>query len=134
MRPLCYIFTLATAVLPSQIAHAEALVTRARAIVLAALSASLGGVAAAGCKIADSRTSLVGVISSGAVLGVALILDALRPTARDPVAVAVEQLGQQLRTEMEALHDRVDAIEVKLVGRPSGEGSAADRTGNHRAL
>lgn len=125
MRPLCYICALASAHLPI----AEELVTRARALALAALSSGLGAVAVGGCRLMDSRSALLGTVGSAVVLGVVVLHDVLRPPV-DPVLAAVEAL----RREVEAQNERVDILEARLAGIAPRSSAHPDKTGSGRAL
>lgn len=90
---------------------------RFRAAFLGALSFTLGGAAALGNRLLDEPHWLAGAVGSGLVLGVALVVDAVR------MGRAVEALGTTLKTEVEALHDRLDGIETRLSTRTTNAGS-----------
>lgn len=118
MRASCYYF--AFALTPF---HAlEALVTKLRVLVISVMSAGMGGVAAAGCRLLDSRSSVAAIVGGGAVLSVALVLDAVR-FARNASALIADM--QAVRKDVESLHVRLDGIETRMP-----RSSSATRTGS----
>jgi len=135
MPRLCYAVALASEPPPT----IDGLVTRLRAAALSALSASLGAVAYGGCRLLDHPSSVAAVAGGSLILGVALVVDALRVVrgAAQPMQ-DVRADVQRLRTHVEELHARLDVIEAALISvRVSVESghrrSVADATGKHPA-
>jgi hypothetical protein len=131
---VCYTFPLETAHLPSVVA----VVRHLRTALVAALSGGLGATLATGLRLADGRYALVGAVGSAAVLGVSLVVEAVRrmddPIARAQMAALQEQVtGLRAQvTELEiliaALKSSAD-IAIRSSRSDLGVG-AADRTGN----
>jgi len=129
MPRLCYDFPLDA---PTFLALGE-LVTRLRAAVVSVLSVGLGAVAAGGCRMLDSRSSVVSVIGGALVLGVALVVDGVRKTSAPVQELhgTAEELAR-LRARVEELEVQMQVAHVKIDGsaRKSFADRSAERTGN----
>src|SRR5262245_14517523 len=129
----------------------EAAVTRTRAALLSVLSASLGAVAGGGLRLVDSKSAILGAVGAAAVLGVALVVDAigaareLAATRKDVADLRDESAAH--KRELGKVRDHLSDIEgiaasTKLTGdillrRSShdlGEIGRADRTGPNKAI